>query len=342
MSVHAITLCNAPASGSASVSRIVLVSQSVTGPKGADGAGVSVATKEAGTTVVAVTTGLNFKAGFDVAESPSGTANVDLDLTEYEGGALPVAVGGTAATDAATARANLGAAPLTPSFVTLGTNGELTNERVLTAGTGITLTDDGAGSTLTIASSASGGVGPVIEPPSGCVAIPGQSTGYAYTLSFGHSANDCLFMPFIVYRALTITGARSIVTSSGAAQTNRVSIYSSATSGMPSALVATLGTMDVGSTGTKTITGLSQALQPGIYWTCVQASNGASTLRAFLSTTPSIIKDTMTANNQVLYLYGTQSYGSSAPSTPPSLTAATGSGDQTGWSHLVLYTWTNT
>lgn len=42
-------------------------------------------------------------------------------------------------------------APVTASYVTLGTNSTLTSERVLTAGTGITLTDAGAGSTLTIA-----------------------------------------------------------------------------------------------------------------------------------------------------------------------------------------------
>lgn len=45
-------------------------------------------------------------------------------------------------------------APLTASYVTLATNSTLTSERVLTAGTGITLTDAGAGSTLTIASTA--------------------------------------------------------------------------------------------------------------------------------------------------------------------------------------------
>lgn len=58
---------------------------------------------------------------------------------------------------AATGRSNLAAAPNSPSYLVLGTNGELTSERVLTAGTGITLTDAGAGSTLTIA--ASGGSG---------------------------------------------------------------------------------------------------------------------------------------------------------------------------------------
>ncbi len=52
-------------------------------------------------------------------------------------------------------------APIGPSYVTLGTNANLINERVLTAGSGISLTDGGAGSTLTIA--ASGGSGPSCE-----------------------------------------------------------------------------------------------------------------------------------------------------------------------------------
>jgi hypothetical protein len=50
----------------------------------------------------------------------------------------------------------LGAAPSGASYVTLGTSSSLTSERVLTAGTGITITDGGAGSTVTITASASG------------------------------------------------------------------------------------------------------------------------------------------------------------------------------------------
>lgn len=49
-----------------------------------------------------------------------------------------------------------GGAPTNASYLVLGTNATLTNERVLTAGTGITLTDGGAGGNLTIASSGGG------------------------------------------------------------------------------------------------------------------------------------------------------------------------------------------
>ena len=44
-----------------------------------------------------------------------------------------------------------GGAPTTAQYVTLATDGTLTNERVLTAGANISITDGGAGSTVTIA-----------------------------------------------------------------------------------------------------------------------------------------------------------------------------------------------
>lgn len=47
-------------------------------------------------------------------------------------------------------------APVDAQYLTLATNATLTNERVLTAGTGITLTDSGAGGTLTIDATAPG------------------------------------------------------------------------------------------------------------------------------------------------------------------------------------------
>jgi hypothetical protein len=49
--------------------------------------------------------------------------------------------------------AGSGGAPTTAQYVTLATDGTLTQERVLTAGTGITLTDGGAGGAITVAAS---------------------------------------------------------------------------------------------------------------------------------------------------------------------------------------------
>lgn len=50
-----------------------------------------------------------------------------------------------------------GGAPTTATYVTLSNDATLTNERVLTAGSGITITDNGAGNTVVISSS--GGAG---------------------------------------------------------------------------------------------------------------------------------------------------------------------------------------
>ena len=52
-----------------------------------------------------------------------------------------------------------GGAPTTSQYVTLATDATLTNERVLTAGTAITITDAGAGSTVTVGVTA-GSIGP--------------------------------------------------------------------------------------------------------------------------------------------------------------------------------------
>lgn len=63
---------------------------------------------------------------------------------------IPIADGGTNAITAAAARTSLAVAPLDATFVTLSTNSELSNERVLTAGNGVALVDGGAGSTITL------------------------------------------------------------------------------------------------------------------------------------------------------------------------------------------------
>lgn len=73
-----------------------------------------------------------------------------------------------------------GGAPTDSQYVVLSTDGTLTNERVLTAGTNVTLTDNGAGSTLVIAA---GGGTPattvVTETSYGQASAVGTSSSYA-------------------------------------------------------------------------------------------------------------------------------------------------------------------
>lgn len=61
-------------------------------------------------------------------------------------------------TGAYTVPSGSGGAPTGASYVTLATDGTLTSERVLTAGSGISIADAGAGSTVTIAANGGGGV----------------------------------------------------------------------------------------------------------------------------------------------------------------------------------------
>jgi hypothetical protein len=75
-------------------------------------------------------------------------------------------------------------APSAAQYLTLATDATLTNERVLTAGTGVTVTDAGAGSTLTIATD-----GPNITGVPISTGISGLGTGVATFLATPSSAN---------------------------------------------------------------------------------------------------------------------------------------------------------
>ena len=110
--------------------------------------------------------------GLVVAKLKAGT---NVTLTDAEvGGVLEVTVASSAGG---------GGAPTSASYVTLGTDATLTNERVLTAGANITVTDGGAGGPVTIAAtvptvpSAAGSV--VAETSFGQSSVIGTSTSYA-------------------------------------------------------------------------------------------------------------------------------------------------------------------
>jgi hypothetical protein len=78
-------------------------------------------------------------------------ANITLTYDDVAGTLTIAAAGGG------------GGAPTDATYVTLSTNGTLTNERVLTAGSGISLTDGGAGSTITISATGGGADNEIME-----------------------------------------------------------------------------------------------------------------------------------------------------------------------------------
>ena len=63
---------------------------------------------------------------------------------------MPVILGGTDGTTASSARVNLSTAPSTGSYVVLSLNNELSNDWLLTAGSGISLIKDANASTIAI------------------------------------------------------------------------------------------------------------------------------------------------------------------------------------------------
>ena len=104
-------------------------------------------------------------------------AGTNVTITDAEvGGVLEVTI-------AATGGGGGGGAPTTASYVTLGTDATLTNERVLTAGANIGIVDGGPGSTVTISATVptvpSAATTVVAEQTPGLSPVVGTSTSYA-------------------------------------------------------------------------------------------------------------------------------------------------------------------
>jgi len=92
----------------------------------------------------------------------------------------------------------------------------------------------------------------------------GYSNGKAATNSTV-AANTMYAMPIMINQNCTLTLMASDVETSVASSNVRLGIYSD-TNGLPGSLLLDAGTHTTASVGTKTITGLSQALTPGQYW----------------------------------------------------------------------------
>ena len=121
------------------------------------GTGVSLTDAGAGSTATIANTGVTSNvagAGISVSSATGASTIANTGVTSNVAGDGIVV---SAATGAVTISAPLLGDLILPQYVTLATDTQLQNERVLTAGTGITLTDGGAGSTVTIAATGGGG-----------------------------------------------------------------------------------------------------------------------------------------------------------------------------------------
>lgn len=142
------------------------------------------------------------------------------------------------------------------------------------------------------------------------------------------TANDRIYaIPFVTSNRRVLSSITINLTGAGAAGANaRVAIYRNADDGdmYPGSLYANLGEYDLSSTGVKTISGLSVALDPNHCWWFAYHAENARTIRALNYTAGSSLL-ACTGLNILLPTtpgvgwYGISAYGSGLPDPFPAL-----------------------
>jgi len=163
-----------------------------------------------------------------------------------------------------------GATFVQAEYVTLATEAGLTEERVLTAGSGISLVDGGAGSTLTISS---GGGNPGVNPTklTGDDFFQAVNTTPPYvggqTINASYTAEEPRFYPFFALASGDLTEISIYVSGASTDEALLVGIYSD-DDGVPDELLGSVS-IDTSSTGGQSSTSFSDTVTTGrgsMYW----------------------------------------------------------------------------
>ena len=165
-----------------------------------------------------------------------------------------------------TAATPTGLAPDDASYLTLGLDGDLSNERVLTAGTGISFTDTGPNGTLTIESTGGGGGSgyqAVLPDRDGSFpasnrelylvsCMPPWGNTQSSSTSSTTASNNPYFRPFISPVTGTVTEIQVNVNSDADTPDYTIGIYSDS-GGLPNSKI-TEGTISISATGVLALT----------------------------------------------------------------------------------------
>ena len=240
----------------------------------AAGSGISLTDGGAGSNATIANTGVTSNVagtGISVSSATGASTITNTGVTSLVAGTnITLSPGSGVGDVTVTAATPTGLAPNDASYLTLGLDGDLTNERVLTAGTGISFTDTGANGTLTIEATGGGGGGAGYQPvlPDRDGSFP-ASNRELYLVScmppWGNSApgstssttasNSPYFRPFISPVTGTVTEIQVNVNSTADTPDYTLGIYSDS-GGLPDSKI-TEGTVSISATGTLALSTFS-------------------------------------------------------------------------------------
>lgn len=237
------------------------------------GTGISLTDGGAGSNATIANTGVTSNVagtGISVSAATGASTITNTGVTSLVAGTNITLSPGTGVGDVTvTAATPTGLAPNDASYLTLSLDGDLTNERVLTAGTGIGFTDTGPNGTLTIeATGGGGGSGyqPVLPDRDGSFpqsnrelylvsCMPPWGNTQASSTSSTTASDSPYFRPFISPVGGTVTEIQVNVNSAADTPDYTIGIYSDS-GGLPDSKISE-GTISISSTGTLALSTFS-------------------------------------------------------------------------------------